>query len=86
MPNKEYVAIDIIDTGVGIEEDDLKKVFEPFYTTKPVGVGTGLGMSIAYKVITSHGGNADITSEVGKGTKFTIVLPIAQQKELIDEI
>ena len=86
LPNKEYVAIDIIDTGVGIEADDLKKVFEPFFTTKPVGVGTGLGMSIAYKVITSHGGNADITSEVGKGTKFTIVLPIAQHKEIFDEI
>ena len=86
LPNKEYVAIDIIDTGIGIEEEDLKKVFEPFFTTKPVGVGTGLGMSIAYKVITAHGGNADITSEVGKGTKFTIVLPIAQHKELFDEI
>ena len=69
------VIVEIEDTGVGIPKENIAKVFEPFYTTKGVGEGTGLGMSISYKIIESHGGKIDIASEVGKGTKFTITLP-----------
>ena len=69
------LIIEIEDTGVGISKENLTKVFEPFFTTKGVGEGTGLGMSISYKIIESHGGKINIDSEVGKGTKFTITLP-----------
>ncbi len=69
------VIVEIEDTGVGIPQENIAKVFEPFYTTKGVGEGTGLGMSISYKIIESHNGKIDIASEVGKGTKFTITLP-----------
>lgn len=75
------VVIEFIDTGVGISQENLKKVFEPFYTTKPVGEGTGLGMSIVYKVITSHGGTIGVGSEVGKGTTFRLTLPITQAQK-----
>ena len=72
----ERVVIKFSDTGEGIKKEDLKKVFEPFYTTKPVGQGTGLGMSITYRVIKNHNGEISVDSEVGKGTTFTIKLPI----------
>ncbi len=73
------VVVEFRDTGVGISQENLKKVFDPFYTTKPVGEGTGLGMSIVYKVITSHGGTISVASEVGKGTAFRFTLPITQK-------
>ena len=85
-PDKETVSIEIEDTGVGIKEEDIKKVFDPFWTTKPVGQGTGLGMSIAYKVIASHHGYADVSSKLNVGTKFRIVLPINQNKGKEDEV
>ncbi len=74
--DKNKVKIEFIDTGIGIEKENIKKVFEPFFTTKVVGKGTGLGMSISYRVIKDHNGTIDIDSSVGKGTKFTITLPI----------
>ncbi len=76
---KENVKIEFIDTGKGIPAENLTKVFDPFFTTKPVGKGTGLGMSISYRVIKDHNGTIEVESEVGKGTKFTIVLPINHQ-------
>ena len=69
------LIIEIEDNGIGIPKENLDKIFEPFYTTKGVGEGTGLGMSISYKIIESHGGKIIVDSEVGKGTKFTIILP-----------
>lgn len=72
----EKVVIKFSDTGEGIKKEDIKKVFEPFYTTKPVGQGTGLGMSITYRVIKNHNGEILVDSELGKGTTFTIKLPI----------
>ncbi len=72
----ENVVIKFSDTGEGIKKEDIKKVFEPFFTTKPVGQGTGLGMSITYRVIKNHNGDISIDSEIGKGTTFTIKLPI----------
>jgi signal transduction histidine kinase len=73
-----WVKIDIIDTGKGIAKDNIHRVFEPFYTTKPVGKGTGLGLSLSYGIIASHHGRIGVESEVGKGTTFTILLPVAQ--------
>ena len=72
----ENIKIEFRDTGCGIKKENLNKIFEPFFTTKPVGQGTGLGMAISYKVIKNHKGNITISSEEGKGTKFTITLPI----------
>lgn len=72
----DHVVIKISDTGSGMDEDTKNKLFDPFYTTKEVGVGTGLGMSIAYGIIETHNGSIDVESELGKGTTFIIVLPI----------
>jgi PAS domain S-box-containing protein len=72
------VFVSISDTGMGMNKDVLKNIFDPFFTTK-VGVGTGLGMSIAYSIITRHGGNIDIESEEGKGSTFTIRLPMSEE-------
>lgn len=77
----DNVIIKFSDTGEGIKKEDLRKVFEPFFTTKPVGQGTGLGMSITYRVIKNHNGEIFVDSEVGKGTTFTIKLPVNYAKE-----
>ena len=76
--------IEFEDNGCGMDENTRKKVFDPFFTTKEVGQGTGLGMAISYKVIKNHKGTIDLVSEPGKGSKFTITLPLkmtlAEQK------
>jgi signal transduction histidine kinase len=72
----EHVAIRITDTGCGIPEENLSKIRDPFFTTKEVGTGTGLGLSICDEIIRSHFGELLIESEVGKGSTFTVVLPI----------
>lgn len=69
------IQIIIRDNGIGMSEDVKRRIFEPFYTTKPVGVGTGLGMSISYGIIAKHGGRIEVQSEVGEGTAFHIFLP-----------
>lgn len=71
----EEVIIRLKDNGVGIPEDLKNRIWEPFFTTKEVGVGTGLGMSITYGIIEKHNGKIELTSEVGKGTEFAITLP-----------
>jgi two-component system NtrC family sensor kinase len=72
-----YIRIDFSDTGIGIKPEDLKYIFDPFYTTKPVGRGTGLGLSLVYGIIRTHGGYVEVKSETDKGTTFSIYLPIA---------
>jgi two-component system NtrC family sensor kinase len=72
----ESVRIDISDTGVGIPEENLDKIFDPFFTTKEVGKGTGLGLSVSYGIIKKHHGYVYATSEAGKGTTFSVMLPI----------
>jgi signal transduction histidine kinase len=71
------VAIDIEDTGIGIPVEHVSKIFEPFFTTKEVGKGTGLGLAVCYGIITDHGGRVSVRSNLGKGTTFTILLPVA---------
>ncbi|MCH8963235.1 MAG: two-component sensor histidine kinase, partial [Bacteroidetes bacterium] len=73
------IIIRISDNGVGIPEEHLSKLFNPFFTTKPVGQGTGLGLSISYGIIQKHGGCIEVDSEVGRGTTFTIYLPIEEE-------
>ena len=70
------LIIEIEDNGIGMDEETKFKVFNPFFTTKPVGQGTGLGMSISYKIIKNHQGDIKIESEKGKGSKFIITLPL----------
>ena len=74
------VFIEFSDTGEGIPPENLPHIFEPFFTTKPVGKGTGLGLSIAYAIIQKHGGTISVKSEIGKGTCFTISLPVEYEK------
>ncbi len=74
--NNHHVEIIIKDTGKGIPEDVLPKIFDPFFTTKGVGKGTGMGLNLAYNVISKHGGRINVESKVGTGTTFTIILPI----------
>ncbi|MCW8827023.1 MAG: ATP-binding protein [Gammaproteobacteria bacterium] len=76
----ESVWIEIEDSGAGMSEETLGKIFDPFYTTKPVGSGTGLGLSLSYGIIQKHNGRIDAKSELGKGTTFRIWLPIEQNK------
>ena len=73
---KKAVEITIADTGCGIPPENLDKLFDPFFTTKEVGQGTGLGLSVSYGVVQRHGGTIRVQSEVGKGTRFFIWLPI----------
>lgn len=75
------VEVHLIDNGIGMDEDTKKKIFEPFFTTKDVGEGTGLGMSIVFKIIEKHKGTIRVESELGKGTDFIITLPISQPNE-----
>jgi PAS domain S-box-containing protein len=70
------VKIKVSDTGCGIAEENLTKIFDPFFTTKPVGKGTGLGLNVSYNIIKKHKGTIAAVSEVGRGTTFTIELPV----------
>ena len=78
LHDANHVAIRIADTGCGIPEENLSKIRDPFFTTKEVGTGTGLGLSIVDEIIRSHHGELLIESQVGKGSAFTVVLPIKQ--------
>jgi len=75
-PVEGQVIVKIADTGHGIEEKNLARIFDPFFTTKPTGEGTGLGLSVSYGIIKNHGGEIQVESKVGKGSTFTIVLPL----------
>lgn len=70
------VEIRVADTGVGIEAQALDRIFEPFYTTKPAGQGSGLGLVVAHGIVLDHDGRIEVTSEPGVGTEFRVVLPI----------
>ena len=76
MAANGQVRVDISDNGHGIPENIVAKIFDPFFTTKEVGQGTGLGLSIAYKIVQEHGGRIEVHSKVGKGTTFTVFLPV----------
>jgi PAS domain S-box-containing protein len=76
--NDEFVEVTVRDTGVGIPPGDIHRIFDLFYTTKPVGVGTGLGLSICHDLVEALGGSIHVTSDVGRGTQFRVLLPCAE--------
>jgi CheY-like chemotaxis protein len=77
----ERVLVQLADTGAGISPANRHKLFSPFFTTKPAGVGTGLGLAICHRIITSLGGEITVASELGAGTTFSILLPVAEAHE-----
>ncbi|MDO8988968.1 MAG: ATP-binding protein [Sideroxyarcus sp.] len=78
----EEVFVSITDTGSGISTENLARIFEPFFTTKPVGKGTGLGLAISFDIVQKHKGRIEVESTVGKGTTFTVWLPIDPTAEV----
>jgi len=74
----DWVSVRFHDTGAGIEPETVSKIFDPFYTTRPVGQGTGLGLPISYSIVEQHGGRIEVESQVGAGSTFTVHLPIRQ--------
>jgi signal transduction histidine kinase len=73
---KDKVSVSVADNGDGIPQKNLEKIFQPFFTTKPAGQGTGLGLSLAYDIVKAHGGEIKVQTIVHEGTEFTIQLPI----------
>ena len=81
--DRENVKIDISDTGVGIKEEHIKKIFDSFFTTKDTIKGVGLGLSVCYGFIKDHGGDIEVKSKVNEGTTFSIIFPV--QKESTED-
>jgi PAS domain S-box-containing protein len=78
-----FALLTVSDTGIGLKQDEIEKIFDPFYTTKETGKGTGLGLAMAYGIVQQHGGYINVYSELDQGTTFRIYLPAAQIKEEI---
>lgn len=76
IAEREHIVVKISDNGMGVPPEHLQSIFDPFFTTKDVGSGTGLGLAISYGIVQKHNGSIDVESEVGKGTTFTIRLPV----------
>lgn len=73
----DKVFVIIRDSGKGMAQSTIDQIFDPFFTTKSLGKGTGLGLSISYGIVEKHGGEIQVESELGKGTQFKIILPVA---------
>lgn len=73
--NEDYVVVDITDNGCGITEEHMNRIFDPFFTSKPIGEGTGLGLSVSYGIVQEMDGTISVESNPGKGSTFTVLLP-----------
>jgi two-component system NtrC family sensor kinase len=67
------------DSGSGISRDNIKKIYDPFFTTKTAGKGTGLGLSVSYGIVQEHGGSISVESNVGRGTAFRLEFPLSRK-------
>jgi C4-dicarboxylate-specific signal transduction histidine kinase len=89
--NEDWISIHFRDNGCGISEENREKIFDPFFTSKEVGHGMGLGLSICYRILNQHGVKMELESEVGKGTHFTLSFPVVLddssfREEVVPEI
>ncbi|WP_300458913.1 cache domain-containing protein [Desulfobacula sp.] len=80
IPPGRYLELEIIDTGIGMDEETLSKAFDPYFTTKAAGKGTGLGLSLVHAIVKAHGGYIKASSAVGQGTCFSVYLPVVDQE------
>jgi hypothetical protein len=80
--DEDSVVIEVRDTGLGIAPEHLAKIYDPFFTTKQIGKGTGLGLAVSYGIVSDHGGHIDVESNLGEGTRFQITLPLAGARQL----
>ncbi len=80
IPAGTYVVVEVMDTGCGIDKEILPRIFDPFFSTKELGQGTGLGLSMVYGIIKQTGGYIFVDSEVGQGTKFSVIIPCHEQE------
>ena len=82
LAGKEHISLIIEDTGIGMNEEVMKQIFTPFFTTKDIGQGTGLGLPVVHGIVTSHGGSIKVESKPNQGSRFEIQLPIASSTEV----
>jgi two-component system NtrC family sensor kinase len=80
--SNHHVYLSVEDTGPGISKENLEKIFVPFFTTKDIGHGTGLGLPVVHGIVTSHGGSINVDSKIGYGTRFEIRLPIIESRNI----
>ncbi|WP_306818154.1 sensor histidine kinase [Archangium lipolyticum] len=80
MDGPTRVLVEVSDTGCGISQENLERIFSPFFTTKPVGVGTGLGLSVCHGIVTALGGDISVESELGRGSTFRVSLPVYEEE------
>ena len=76
-PSADEVEVSVADTGAGIAPEDLPHIFDPFFTSKPAGEGSGLGLAVVQGIVADHGGAIDVSSEPGRGTTMSFTLPLA---------
>jgi signal transduction histidine kinase len=83
-PTQDHVQVLFTDNGVGMRPAEIAHIFEPFYTTKEPGQGTGLGLATSQRIIQQHGGSIEVVSEKGNGSTFIVRLPVTNGKGTID--